>query len=71
MPFKESSRVDMTAPASRTLQLGQRIVRKESTEGGTVVEANGSSIKVKWDRGATSYYRRGMQGNVLHAMPVE
>ena len=69
MPFKDCSRVHANAPASRTLQLGQRVIRKDTTEGGTVVAADAKEIKVKWDRGKTSFYRRGAQGNVLHAPP--
>jgi hypothetical protein len=51
---------------SSTLGVGERVVRKSNAEGGTVVEANGN-IKVKWDKGSTSYYRRGDQGNVRKA----
>ena len=50
-----------------TLQMGQRVTRKDTTEGGTVVEADDHRIKVKWDGGATSYYRRGREGNVVAA----
>jgi hypothetical protein len=50
-----------------TLKLGQRVTRKDTTEGGTVVEADSRRIKVKWDGGATSYYRRGRDGNVVAA----
>jgi hypothetical protein len=50
-------------PASSTLQVGERVVRKSSVERGTVVEVDGK-VKVKWDKGSTSYYRRGEQGNV-------
>ncbi|RVD55664.1 hypothetical protein EN828_27250 [Mesorhizobium sp. M2D.F.Ca.ET.185.01.1.1] len=71
MPFKEPSRVHMDAPASSTLQLGQRVVRKDSPEGGTVVETTANQIKVKWDRGRTSYYSRGAEGNVLAAPAME
>jgi hypothetical protein len=53
------------------LQLGQRVIRKDSPEGGTVVETTGTQIKVKWDRGRTSYYRRGAEGNVLAAPAME
>lgn len=59
------------APATATLKLGQRVVRKRGIENGTVVEATDTQIKVKWDRGATSYFRRGREGDVLHAPPGE
>jgi hypothetical protein len=36
---------------------GQRVARVDSCHLGTIVEANGE-IKVKWDDGRTSYYRR-------------
>ncbi|MGE9008167.1 hypothetical protein ACO2JO_06270 [Leptospira interrogans] len=39
------------------LQVGQRVAREDSGEQGTIVEADGE-IKVKWDSGRTSYYRR-------------
>lgn len=39
------------------LQVGQRVSREDSGEMGTIVEVNGE-IKVKWDSGRTSYYRR-------------
>ncbi|RWL42093.1 MAG: hypothetical protein EOR60_27110 [Mesorhizobium sp.] len=71
MPFKDSSRVHMHAPASTTLQLGQRVIRKDSPEGGTVMETTSTQIKIKWDRGRTSYYRRGAEGNVLAAPAME
>jgi hypothetical protein len=48
---------------STTWQVGRRVSRKNSDELGTIVEANGN-IKVKWDGGKTSYYRRGLPGNV-------
>ena len=44
-------------------QAGQRVVRIKGDEEGTIVEADGQ-IKVKWDRGRTSYYRRGVPANV-------
>lgn len=39
-----------------TWQVGQRVCRKSTEELGTVIRVNGS-IKVKWDRGSTSYFR--------------
>jgi hypothetical protein len=44
-------------------RVGQRVSRKDSRALGTIVEANGE-VKVKWDDGKTSYYRRGLPGNV-------
>lgn len=45
----------------RDWRAGQRVSRKDSEELGTVLEANGE-IKVKWDGGRTSYFRRGKSG---------
>jgi len=55
---------DTNFPASATLQVGQRVTRKDSPLQGTVVEADGN-VKVRWDNGRTSYFKRGMRGNVL------
>ena len=44
-------------------RVGQRVRRKDSEGLGTVISANGD-IKVKWDDGATSYFKRGKPGNV-------
>ena len=46
-------------------RVGQRVTRSVGAGGdlGTVVEMNGN-IKVKWDRGATSYFRPGDRANV-------
>jgi hypothetical protein len=43
--------------------VGQRVSRTDTDELGTVIKINGS-IKVKWDRGSTSYFRHGVQGNI-------
>ncbi|RUX48076.1 hypothetical protein EN742_10810 [Mesorhizobium sp. M4A.F.Ca.ET.020.02.1.1] len=69
MRFSERMRPSVDAPASATLQLGQRVIRKDTTERGIVVATTDQTIKVKWDRGRTSYFRRGAEGNVLHAPP--
>jgi len=45
------------------LKRGQRVRRKNADESGTVIEADGE-IKVKWDGGRTSYFRRDRQANV-------
>lgn len=54
-------------PASTTLQAGQRVTRKKTCEGGTVIEADAVQIQIKWDRGRTSYYRRGKDSDALAA----
>jgi len=38
-------------------RLGARVTREDGQDSGTIVEVNGE-IKVKWDSGRTSYYRR-------------
>jgi hypothetical protein len=45
-------------------KVGQRVARKDSDELGTVVEVDRGVVKVKWDRGKTSYYHPGEPGNV-------
>lgn len=45
------------------LRVGQRVSRITTDEHGTVTETNGL-IKVKWDRGRTSYFHRGKPANV-------
>jgi hypothetical protein len=52
-------------------QVGQRVARKNSNELGVVVEVDRGVVKVKWDRGATSYYRLEAPGNVKLAEPQE
>ena len=49
-----------------TLKAGDRVARKDSDEHGTVTEADGV-IKVKWDGGATSHFKRGEIANVRPA----
>lgn len=44
--------------------VGQPVARFDSDEEGIVVEANEVAIKVKWQSGATSYYRHGKPCNV-------
>lgn len=43
--------------------LGQRVVRNDFNEEGTVVEVGGQ-IKVRWDSGRTSYFPRDKPRNV-------
>ena len=45
-------------------RVGQRVARKDSNELGTNVEADAQKVKVKWDRGKTSYFRLDKPGNV-------
>jgi len=52
-------------------RVGQRVARKDSDELGTVVEVDSGLVKVKWDRGRTSYYRPRKPGNVKIAEPVQ
>ncbi len=56
----------MTKPQPKldasTLRAGQRVSRKNTAELGTVVEADGE-VKVKWDGGSTSYFRRDRSAN--------
>lgn len=56
--------------ARATWRVGQRVIRKDSRELGTVVEVDGS-IKVKWDGGRTSVFRHGKQANVQLYQPDE
>ena len=48
------------------LRTGQRVIRKDSEEQGTVTEADG---KVKWDSGRTSYFERDKVANVRPTEP--
>jgi hypothetical protein len=43
-------------------KVGERVVRRDSEEQGTISES--SPIKINWDSGATSYYDREKPGNV-------
>lgn len=43
--------------------VGKRVLRPNRTDSGTIVEVAGQ-IKVKWDRGRTSYFDAGCEGNV-------
>jgi hypothetical protein len=49
-------------------RVGQRVSREDAEELGTVIET-GDMIKVKWDRGRTSYYHRNKPANVKPAEP--
>jgi hypothetical protein len=50
-------------------KVGQRVSRKNSDELGLVVQLVRGVVKVKWDRGRTSYYRPDMPANVKLAEP--
>jgi hypothetical protein len=52
-------------------QVGQRVARKNRDELGVVVEVDRGVVKVKWDRGATSYYRPDALCNVKVAESEE
>jgi hypothetical protein len=56
-------------PKSFAWCVGQRVARKNSNELGTIVEADAQKVKVKWDRGETSYFRLDKPGNVKLAEP--
>jgi hypothetical protein len=66
----------MTQPKPQTetelagWRAGQRVSRKDTEELGTIVEANGK-IKVKWDGGRTSYFRRRLPANVRLKEPTK
>jgi len=49
-------------PNRTAWHIGQRASRKTNSEFGTVVESDGS-IKVKWDTGEISFFRRGVSLN--------
>jgi hypothetical protein len=53
------------AARSAAWRIGQRVWRKANRERGTVDEVTEHAIKIKWDSGATSYYRRDDVGSVL------
>jgi hypothetical protein len=56
-------------PGIRDWQVGRRVARKDGEELGVVVEVGQlGTIKVKWDRGSTSYYRLDRPGNVKLAV---
>ena len=58
---------DKSGPGSDLAKwrVGQRVSRKDSRALGTVAEVSEHVIKIKWDSGGTSYYRRDSMGNVL------
>jgi hypothetical protein len=50
-------RTDLKILDRATWRAGVRVIRNGTEESGTIVEGDGE-IKVKWDDGRTSYYRR-------------
>jgi hypothetical protein len=48
---------------------GQRVSRRDSAELGVVVNVDRRVVKVKWERGRTSYYRPDVPANVKIAEP--
>jgi hypothetical protein len=50
------------------LKRGERVRRKTNDDQGTVTEADGA-VKVKWDSGQTSYFRRNKPANVKSKEP--
>lgn len=52
------------SPVSSTAQVGDRVMKELGNEGGTVIDDANSQIKVKWDKGSTSYFKRGAKGNI-------
>ena len=60
----EAPRKRASDPVTATLEVGERVMRKVRVEGGTVVSDANNQIKMLWDGGGTSYFRRGAQGNV-------
>jgi hypothetical protein len=51
-------------------KIGQRVARKDGVELGVVVNVDRRRVvKVKWERGRTSYYRPDVPANVKLAEP--
>jgi len=53
------------------VRVGQRVSRKDSRALGTVTEVSEHAIKIKWDSGATSYYRRDDLSDVVLKEPTQ
>jgi hypothetical protein len=51
--------------------IGQRVSRKDSRALGTVDEVSHHAIKIKWDSGATSYYRPDNLSDVVLKEPPQ
>ena len=45
-------------------RVGQRVSRKDRDEVQGIIVASNGDVKVKWDDGSTSYFKRGQPGNV-------
>jgi hypothetical protein len=53
-------------------RVGQRVARKDNQELGVIVDIDQRGVvKVKWDRGRTSYYRPEAPANVKLTEPEE
>jgi putative component of toxin-antitoxin plasmid stabilization module len=52
-------------------RMGERVSRIATGDRGTVDEVREHTIKIKWDSGATSYYRRDDLSNVLLKEPSQ
>ena len=52
-------------------RVGQRISRIATGDRGTVDEVSEHTIKIRWDSGATSYYRRDDLSKVLLKEPSQ
>jgi preprotein translocase subunit YajC len=52
-------------------RVAQRVSRRNSGVLGTITEVGEHAIKIKWDDGATSYYRRDNLSNVLLKEPPQ
>ena len=61
---------DMAAQ-SAAWRIGERVARIGSGNRGTVDEVTEHAVKIKWDSGATSYYRRDDVGRVLLKEPPQ
>jgi hypothetical protein len=61
--FRAADEYDKLAQRTADWRVGQRVSRIDTDEHGLILEAN-DKIKVKWDRGRTSYFRRDKPVNV-------
>jgi hypothetical protein len=48
-------------------RLGRRVSRKDSGALGTIAEVPEQVVQIKWDGGATSFYRRDHLSDVLES----
>ena len=52
-------------------RVGQQVSRIATADRGTVDEVSEHTINIRWDSGATSYYRRDDLSNVLLKEPSQ